>query len=215
MPGCAIARFESAVEYAANLRELGAVIKPIQPGPFGANLIRIELPLIRLIDAQEQTARVGFLSIPSGWRYAFYNIRPDLPLILNEELLSPDGILLAADGERLHQRTTDAAHFGAIGIQCRTLDHYAEGLADGLPAIPVKTSVIKLQSGLLRRLLQLHGRIVRTVASRPRTVCHRETARSMEQELIEVLVTGLISGDHRHSRFIPYDPGPSSGMYDS
>jgi hypothetical protein len=195
VPGCAIARFESAADYAANLRELGAVIEPVQPGLFGANLTRIELPLIRLIDAQEQTARDGFLSIPRDWRYAFYTIRSDLPLLLNEELLSPNEILLAGDGERLRQRTIGAAHFGAIGIQCQTLDHYAEGLADGLPAIPVKTSVIKLQSGLLRRLLQLHGRVVRTAASRPGTVCHRETARSIEQELIEVLVTCLLNSN--------------------
>jgi hypothetical protein len=197
VPGCAIGRFESAADYAENLRELGAVITPEQPGPFEANLIRVELPLTRLMDAREHAPRVGFLSIPRGWRYAFFAARPNLPVLWNGEVFSLGEILLAGDGERLQQRTTGAAHFGVIGIRGQTLQHYAEGLVDGAPAIPVEASVVQVQSGLLRRLLQLHARIVRTVESRPGMVCHPEAARAIEQELIEVLVTCLVNGEVR------------------
>ena len=197
VPSCAIGRFESAADYADHLRELGAVITPAEPGPFRADLIRVDLPLTCLIDAREPAARVGVLSMPNGWRYAFFATPPDLPHSWNGDALSGGEILLAGDGERLQQRTAGPVHFGVIGIRSQTLQHYAEGLADRTPAIPVAASVVQVQFGLRRRLLQLHARIIRMVGSRPGAVCHAETARAIEQELIEVLVTCLVSGEVR------------------
>jgi hypothetical protein len=197
VPGCTIARSESAADYAEQLREFQAVITPLHPGPFDTHLIRVELPLARLIDVREPTARVGFLSIPSGWRYAFFTVPPDIPLSCNGDALSGDDMLLAGEGDRLHQQTAGAAHFGAIGIRSQTLQHYADGLADGTPTIPPTAGVVQVQAGLRRRLLQLHARIIRMVESRPGMVCHPQTARAMEQEIIEVLVTCLVSSEVR------------------
>lgn len=194
MPGCAIGRFESAAEYADNLRELAAVIIPLEMGPFRTSLLRVELPLTRLIDARETGTRTGYFSIPGGWCYAFFSISPDQPLFWTDETLKGDEIVLARDGERLRQSTIGDAHFGAIGIRSQTLQHYVEGLGDGLPAVCGKTSVVQMQAGLRRRLLRLHSRVVRMVESRPISVCHPETARAIEQEVIEVLVTCLLSG---------------------
>ena len=197
MPGSAIGRFESTADYAENLRELEAVITPTQPGPFEATLIRVELPLTRLIDAQESAARIGFLSIPRGWRYALFATQPDLPLLWNAEALSFDDVLLAGEGRRLHQRTAGAARFGAVAIRSQTLQQYFDGLAGGAAAIPAETCVIHAQAGPKKRLLHLHARIVRTIQSRPGMVCHPEAARAIEQELIEVLVTCLVNGEVR------------------
>lgn len=197
MPSCAIACSESAADYAEELREFQAVITPSQPGPFGTHLIRVELPLTRLIDAREPAARAGLLSIPHGWRYAFFTIPPDMLLSCNGDVLSGSDMLLAGDGDRLHQRTAGAAHFGVIGIRSQTLQHYADGLADGTPTIPVTAAIVQVQAGLRRRLLQLHTRITRMVGSRPGMICHPQTARAIEQELIEVLVTCLVSSEVR------------------
>lgn len=197
MTGSAISRFTDPADYAESLREFGAVITPTEPGPFAANLIRVELPLSRLLDARESAPRIGLLTIPKDWHYAFFATQPDMPFIWNDETLPFGDILLAGEGERLRQRTMATARFGAIGIRGETLRHFAEGLAGQTPAILTGTSVIQLQAGPLRRLLQLHARIVRTIQSRPGMAIHPETVRAIEQELIEALVTCLVSGEAR------------------
>ncbi len=197
MTGSAISRFTNPADYAENLRELGAVITWTEPGPFTANLIRIELLLSKVIDTRESVARVGYLSIPPGWSYAFFVIHPDMLFVWNEETLPFGDILLAGEGERLCQRTVAATHFGAIGIRSETLHRYAEGLAGQPSAIPAGTRVIRPQTGPLRRLLQLHARIVRTIQTRPGAAVHPETVRAIEQELIEALVICLVNGESR------------------
>lgn len=106
-------------------------------------------------------------------------------------------VLLAGSAERLHQRTAAAAHFAAIGIRSAVLERYARGLADRAAAITKAASTLEVPAGVLRRLMQLHGRIVRTARSRPDAVVQPETARAIEQELIEALAMCLVDGRAR------------------
>ena len=197
MPGSAFNRFTSAKEYAEGLRELKAHVVPSAAGPFVTHLVRVELTLVRLLDIDESAPRSGCWSIPRGWHYAFFAIRPGCSLSWNGHDVSFGEVLLAGSAERLHQRTAAAAHFAAIGIRSAVLERYARGLADRAAAITKAASTLEVPAGGLRRLMQLHGRIVRTARSRPDAVVQPETARAIEQELIEALAMCLVDGRAR------------------
>ncbi len=195
MPSCAIGRFTNTSDYEGGLRELNATITPTGPRPFTASLVRADLPLIRLMRLQESAPRIGFLSIPECWRYAIFLTQPGLPLIWNGEALSFGQVMLSGDGERLHQRTTEAASIGVVGIPEPTLRHYAIGLIGQPLGRLSEASIVSLQTAQNQRLLRLHARIGRLVETRPNTICHPEASRAIEQELIEALMMGLVNAD--------------------
>jgi hypothetical protein len=197
LPSSSVGRFTNTSDYREGLRELSATITPTRPGPFIASLARADLPLIRLMRAQESAPRVAFLSIPKRWRYLIFLTQPGPPLIWNGEALSSGEIMLSADGERLHQRTTEAASIGVVGIQETTLRHYAAGLIGKPLGILSEASIVSLQTSQNERLLRLHAKIGRLVETRPNTICHPEASRAIEQELIEALMMGLVNADAR------------------
>lgn len=194
MPGSAFNRFTSARDYAEGLRDLKARIVPSATGPFVAQLVRIELALVRLLDIDESAPRRGCWSIPRRWHYAFFGTRPGCSLSWNGNDVSFGEVLLAGGAERLHQQTMAASHFAAVGIRSATLALYASGLAGEAMALPRTASAIAMPVGLSRRLIQLHERIIRTARARPDAVVQPETARAIEQELIEALAMCLVNG---------------------
>jgi hypothetical protein len=197
LPSSAVGRFTNTSDYEEGLRELSATITPTRPGPFIASLARADLPLIRLMRVQESAPRVAFLSIPKRWRYAIFLTQPGPPLIWNGEALSSGEIMLSGDGERLHQRTSEGASIGVVGIPGPMLRHYASGLNGQPLGLLSEASIVSLQPPQKQRLLRLHTRIGRLVETRPNTICHPEASRAIEQELIEALVTCLVNADAR------------------
>jgi hypothetical protein len=206
VPGSAFNRFTSARQYAEGLRELKAQIVPSAAGPFVTHLVRIELTLVRLLDADESAARSGFWSIPRGWHYAFFGTRPGCSLSWNGNDVSFGQVLLAGSAERLHLQTMAASHFAAVGIRSATLELYANGLAGETMALTKTASAIDIPAAVLRRLIQLHDRIIRTARARPDAVAQPETARAIEQELIEALAMCLVNGTARRLQPVPCSP---------
>lgn len=194
MPGSAFNRFTSAKEYAEGLRELKAHVVPSAAGPFVTHLVKVELTLVRLLDVDESGPRSGSWSIPRGWHYAFFGTRPGCCLCWNGHDLSFGEVLLAGSAERLRQKTGEASHLAAIGIRSAVLERYVHGLAGETVALTRAASTLEVPTGVLRRLVQLHNRIVRTARSRPDAVVRPETARAIEQELIEALAMCLVDG---------------------
>lgn len=197
MPGSAFNRFTSAKEYAEGLRELKAHVVPSAAASFVVHLVRVELPLVRLLDVDESGSRSGCWSVPRGWHYAFFGIRPGCSLSWNGHDLPFGEVLLAGSAEPLHQKTEAASHFAAIGIRSGVLERYAHGLSDEPVVLTRAASTLEVPAGVLRRLVQLHRRIVRTARSRPDAVVRPETARAIEQELIEALAMCLVDGRAR------------------
>lgn len=197
MPSSAIGRFTKTSDYQEGLRELNAIITPTRPGPFTASTVRADLPLMRLMRMQESAPRIGFLSIPKRWRYAIFPTQPGPPLTWNGEALSFGEIMFSGDGERLHQRTTDGASIGAVGLSGAMLRHYVSRLIGRPLALLAEASIVGLQTSEYRQLLRLHARIGRVVERRPNMICHPEASRAIEQELIEALVTCLVNADVR------------------
>jgi hypothetical protein len=199
VPSTAICRFTNTSDYEGSLRELSAIMTPTRPGPFSASVVRADLSLIRLMRLQETAPRIAFLSIPEGWRYSVFLLQPGPRLIWNGEALSIDDLMLTGNGEHFHQRTSDAASIGVIGIPARMLEHYASGLMGPSAANYSEASIVSLQAPQKRRLLRLHDRICRLVETRPTAISHSEVARAIEHELIEALVICLMNGDVRRT----------------
>jgi len=202
VPSSAIGRFTNISDYESALQGLDAIVTPIRPGTFTASMIRVDLPLIRLMRLQESAPRIAFLSIPKRWRYAIFLTQPGPPLTWNGEALSVGDIMLSGDGEQLHQRTTEAVSIGVVGIPGPMLEHYTSGLMGRPLALLSEASIVNLQTSQKQQLLRLHARIGRLVETRPNTICHPEASRAIEQELIEALVTCLVNGEAR--RTSPY-----------
>jgi hypothetical protein len=197
LPSSSVGHFTNTSDYEQGLRELNATITPTCPGPFIASLVRADLPLIRLLRVQESAPRIAFLSIPERWRYAIFLTQPGPPLIWNGEALSAGEIMLSRDGERLHQRTSEGASIGIVGIPGPMLRYYASGLSGQPLGLLSEASIVSLQPSQKQRLLRLHARVGHLVETRPTTIFHPEASRAIEQDLIEALVTCLVTADAR------------------
>lgn len=197
LPACTIGRFTGIDDYTESLREFATAITLTQSACFVADLVRIDLMLTKMFDLHESAPRIASFAIPMGWCYALYATQQGPPQIWNGNSLRFGEVLLAKDAAALQQHTSGVVHFGAVGIRRDTLEMYADGLSDHGPAIPAGTIVVRMRRGAQQKLLQLHARIIRTSHSRPRTLCRQEVARSIDQELIEALVTAFLTGDVR------------------
>ena len=215
MSGSAIGRFTNTSDYEEGLHELGAAITPTQPGPFTASLVRVDLPQLRLMRAKESGPRIGFFSIPDHWRYTIFLTRPGPPLVWNGDALSFGDVMLSGAGERLHQRTIEAAEIGIIGMPGQMLRRYARGLVGRTLAPLHEASIVRLKKAQNRHLLLLHARIGRLAETRPGTICHPEAARAIEQELIEALVTCIVTGDARGASAIGQGTGRTLARFEA
>ncbi len=197
MPEGTTGRFTDAADYQTSLPDLAVNLVVTQPGMFGAQLISVKLPNIHLLRAEETLARVAYMVLPTALAFVSFATRPGPALFWDGLELPPGHMVFHSPGERLHQRSTGASHWGFLAIKPSFFARYGSALAGHCLEPPPTASIVRPRSADLTRLLRLHARVAHLVEKRPVTIGHPEVGRAVEHELLDALVACVIGGEAR------------------
>jgi AraC-like DNA-binding protein len=184
--------FSDADGYQASLRDVLDLLV-LHPQSFHAHLTWVDLPHVRLLRAQESSARVGYFRPPPGEVLVFFITRHGAPPLHGGlELQFGD---LIWHSQNSHQRMTEASQWGSIAVTGDTLNSFGRSIAGKELQSPRWPRSIRPASADSRRLLRLHGQAARIAETCPNRIMHPEVVRALEQDLIALLVSCLASAD--------------------
>jgi AraC-like DNA-binding protein len=149
------------------------------------------LPSLSLACVEERAPRVAFV-VPSTTSVLLsFPLGGDPLQYWNGVSLARGEFALHAVGEAFHLRSIGPARWGLISLARR--DFSAQGRALlGTPLLPPKTmNLLQLPLEDATRIRRMHNQAVRLAATKPDLMCHREVARSLDQDLLLALISGL------------------------
>lgn len=188
--------FTDADGYQASLRDLLDLLV-LHPHSFHAHLTWVDLPHVRLLRAQESSARVGYLRLPPGEVFVFFVTRQGVPPVHGGlELQLGD---LIWQSHNCHQRMAEGSQWGSIAVTGDTLNYFGRSIAGKELQSPSWPQSIRPASADSRNLLRLHGQAARIAETCPNRIMHPEVVRALDQDLIALLVSCLASADARSS----------------
>ena len=188
--------FTDADGYQASLRDLLDLLV-LHPHSFHAHLTWVDLPHVRLLRAQELSARVGYLRLPPGEVFVFFVTRQGVPPVHGGlELQLGD---LIWQSHNCHQRMAEGSQWGSIAVTGDTLNYFGRSIAGKELQSPSWPQSIRPASADSRNLLRLHGQAARIAETSPNRIMHPEVVRALDQDLIALLVSCLASADARSS----------------
>jgi AraC-like DNA-binding protein len=170
------------------------------PGDFKARLTWVELRHLQLLRSQENLPRIAYVALASERVFVAFPTHPDpLPIWGGVQLRSGD-IVMHGRGERMHQRTSAASHWGFVSLAPKHLSAYGKALTGLDLAPPPVGRILRPSSSAKAQLLRLHAQACRLAETKPEIIAHGEVARALEQELVHALFNCLTSNDiHDHS----------------
>ncbi|HEY7580349.1 MAG TPA: helix-turn-helix domain-containing protein [Acetobacteraceae bacterium] len=184
--------FTGADGYQASLRDMFDLLV-LCPRDFHARLTWVELPHVRLLRAEESSARVAYLRLPREQVFVFFATRQGPPPVHGGEELRFGELLCHGIDGRGHQRTTAGSHWGSIAVTPETLASFGRSIMGGRLLVPSHARMFRPAAGDSRRLLRLHAQASRIAETSPHRIVHPEIVRALDQDLIALLVTCLMT----------------------
>jgi AraC-like DNA-binding protein len=193
MPGSGTRTFIDADDYQAGLRQSRIELIVACTGAYKARLTWAELEHLYLLRGQEGQPSIAFVSLPPPLVFVAFRTDPGPPSFWSGMELQSGDILFHSRGERLHQRTTGPCFWNLIALTPDDLESYGRTFFEKKLGPPDAGMVLRPSSRDSASLRRLHATACRLAETKPQMLAHRETARSLEQDLILALVTCLTS----------------------
>src|SRR5271157_4120921 len=179
MPASGSCMFTDPDSYQASLQEMLDLLV-MRPREFHARLTWVELPQLRLLRAEEASPRVAYVSLPPESVFVIFPTQRGLPLICNGVELQFGDFFFHSRGERLHQRTIAASHWGSIALTPAALAVFGRTITgQALVPPPIGLILRPLPADRLR-LLRLHAQAGRIAETNLRHLGHPEVTRALE-----------------------------------
>ena len=183
------ALFTDSAEYVAHLP--GTTRLTLARGSrFRARLTWVELGILRLLLAREETPLLACVGLPAERAFVFFAGRASSPQTCNDVELRRGDIRFFGPGERFHRRTTGDAAWGSIALRPRALRRHGMELA-GFDVTPPRGQIPRCVQADWQRLRRLHAEAIRIAETRLHELNHPQVVRALEQDLIWALVACL------------------------
>lgn len=182
--------FTDADGYQANLRDMLDLLV-LSPRHFHARLTWVDLPHVRLLRAEESAARVAYLRLPSEQVFVFFATKQSSRLLHDGEELQFGDLHCYGRSGAGHQRTTGTSQWGLMAVNHDSLASFGRSLIGSPLHAPSCTSTFHPGVAESRQLLRLHARATRIAETSPRSIANAEIVRSLDQDLMALLVSCL------------------------
>jgi AraC-like DNA-binding protein len=195
MPGSVTSVFSEPGDFEDALREEGGLGLLITGrGQFRARLTQVKLHRLRLSAAEEQLARIAFVTVPADLILVSLPIDGRPAPVWGGIGMRASEIMTLGPGQRIHARTDGPSRSGSIWLPAQDLARYGRALIGATFAVPSAARSWRSLSAAGRELRQLHRAGTRMAESRPETLVGAEAAHGLEQQLIHALVECLSTG---------------------
>ena len=209
MPWSKVFAFSDPFPYQAAIRAADVELFPTARGEFRAELTQINLNQLWMQRFREKLPQVFASKIRPGRRVIGFLTR-EQPAIQHCGMeLSPRDIVIC-NNDVMHHRTAGDCRFGSMSLTTDDFDAACKVVAGHeFSGSPLK-HLVRPDTTLMSRLLKLHEMVGQLAKTTPDILALPEVARSLEQELIHLMISclmesassGMTTGGRRHDAVV-------------
>lgn len=192
MPSSAVLSFSDADEYAASVRGVAVELTVTERGRFSGKLARIDLHRLWLQRFSENLPRVvGCTGLLPGRAYFLFCTRPG-PRLFDQGREIPESALQRyGKADQYFQRTSGRSDFASMSLPVADIAALGESMAGADLTPPGDAMLVTPPPDALARLLRLHAAAGKLAEDAPEIIANSESARGLEQALIEAMAECL------------------------
>ena len=192
MPATGTTTFSDPSDFQADFR--GATINLVFTGPgmFSARLTSVSLPHLRLFSVRESLPRIAYVSLPPEWVIFAFPTLAEPPTVWGGVEMNSNDLMFHSVGERMHQRTSGATTWCIISVNPEFFAGSSKALT-GSGIIPPRVGrVLRPLRADVVELRRRHAKVCRLAETRPQAFAHREIARAIEHDIMQMLINCLM-----------------------
>jgi AraC-like DNA-binding protein len=210
MPWSKVLSFTDPFPYQAAIRAADVELFPTAKGEFRAELTQIILNQLWMQRFHEKLPEVYASKIRPGRRVIGFLTAANQPTLQHCGIgLSPRDIVIC-NRDVMHQRTEGDCRFGAMSLATDDFDAACIAITGHEFSEPPLKHLVRPSLGLMSRLVKLHEMVGAIAKTTPDILVLPGVARSLEQELIRLMVrcltegasSGMSTGGRRHDRIV-------------
>ena len=188
MPSSAVHTFTDADDYAAAIR--GATIEMIvtRRGQFTAKHIRIDFHRLWMQRLSENLPRVLHMMADSGRAGITFRTQPGPSLMWSGVEMRVDHITRHSEGHDAYQLSSGPACFAAMSLPVEDIASIGATMTGCDLSPPRDTRTVTPPPRAMAKLQRLHAAVGYLAENAPEIIANPDTARGLEQALIEAMV---------------------------
>lgn len=193
--------FAEPDQYQSALRAVSADVIVSGRGPFHARLTRVNFSRLWLQGGSDNLPRIARLANdPTRVPIFLQTVSDQAPVVISGKEVSPGELVFFRRGETYINRSVGPNCWGAMSLDPDALETAGRLIAGRELTSPSQTYSMRPPPELLGRLTRLHQRAVQLVDEAPERLEHPEVARSMEHDLVHLMVRSITDNSTSEER---------------
>jgi AraC-like DNA-binding protein len=210
MPWSKVFSFTDPFSYQSTIRAADVELYPTTRGEFRAELTQVNLHRLWMQRFEEKLPEVYASRVRPGRRVIGFLTTTNQPTLQHCGIsLSPRDIVIC-NHDVMHQRTKGDCRFGAMSLATDDFDAACIAITGHEFLEPSLKHLVRPSLDLMSRLVKLHEMVGALAKTTPDILALPEVARSLEQELIRLMIrcltegasSGMSSGARRHDTIV-------------
>lgn len=202
--------FTDPFPYQSAIRATDVELYPTTRGEFSAELTQINLHQLWMQRFHEKLPEVYASKIRPGRRVIGFLTAANQPTLQHCGMnLSPRDIVIC-NCDVMHQRTEGDCRFGAMSLATDDFDAACTAITGHEFSEPPLKHLVRPSLDLMSRLVKLHEMVGEIAKTTPDILTLPEVARSLEQDLIRLMIrcltegvsSGMSTGGRRHDAIV-------------
>jgi AraC-like DNA-binding protein len=209
MPWSKVLSFDDPFQYQSSIRAADVELYPTTRGEFRAELTQVNLHQLWMQRFDEKLPQVYAGRVRPGRRVIGF-LTTDQPGLQHCGVeVSPRDIVVS-NHDVMHHRTRGDCRYGAMSLTNEDFDTACEAILGHECSGLSRKHLIRPDSALMFRLVRLHEVVGQIAKNTPEILALPEVARSLEQELVHVMIRclddgealGMTAGGRRHDAIV-------------
>jgi AraC-like DNA-binding protein len=189
MPENATYAFTEPDDYESSIVEATVDLLVIGRGRFKSTLTRVRFNELLLLRTREDLESVAHMALVEDLVFVTFPARFNPTPIWGGHELRQSEMVVHSRGERLHHRAAGPSEKCFIALRPERLAFWSAALIEEEIVAPPFARIVRPSELSTSRLLHLHSSACGMAETSPELLAHPEVARSIEQELIHMLIT--------------------------
>jgi AraC-like DNA-binding protein len=195
MPSSAIKVFNDPDDYAAAIRQGVSEMTVTGREAFRSEIVRIDFHHLWMQRFTENTSRIRHTTGLGGRAVIAFPARPGPAQSWQGVELTPASLIRHREGASYYHRSAGAAVTAAMSLPLAEIAAISAPFAGCDLSPPRDSSIVTPPPAAMARLQRLHAAAAHIAKTEPHIIAHPESARGLEQALIEAMVACLATGD--------------------
>jgi AraC-like DNA-binding protein len=188
MPSSAVRTFTDPDDYAAAVRQGTYELTVTERGHFVAKLTRIDLHGLCMQRFSDNLPRISHIAGWGGRAVIAFRTEPGPSLLSSGVEMRPTNIVRYSEGQNYYRRSSGFAAYGGMSLPVAEMAAFGEALA-GIDLTPPRDAMlIAPLPAAMARLQRLHAAAGDLAETAPEILANPDTARGLEQVLVEAMV---------------------------